>query len=110
MERMGTKIKKKTRYQIYLISLIIIAIVVWLGISYSQPQVPKNFTVQDSPPKIRPDYDGVVIPANIAPLNFIIEELGFGYVVEIHSAKGSSITTGGNSPAIKIPLRQWRNL
>jgi len=33
-------------------------------------------------PGIRPDYAGTVVPPNIAPLNFIVEEPGEQYVVE----------------------------
>lgn len=36
--------------------------------------VPTQFTRLETPPTIFPDYTDVVIPSNIAPLNFRIEE------------------------------------
>ena len=35
------------------------------------------------PAKIKPDYAGVVIPPNIAPLNFVVLEQGTKYQVRI---------------------------
>lgn len=62
------------------------------------------------PPRISPDYAGLVVPTNIAPLNFKIEEPGTQYRVHIHGAKGAAIDLGGSSPLVKIPQAQWRQL
>lgn len=61
-------------------------------------------------PQIHPDYSGTVIPANIAPLNFLIQEDGSQYYVKIYSQQGSQIEAGGRSPKIVIPQRAWRRL
>ena len=45
----------------------------------------------DRPAKVQPDYAGSVIPPNIAPLNFIVQEDGSGYFVRIYSEKGNPI-------------------
>ena len=42
--------------------------------------VPDNAGLSDAVPGIFPDYTDVVIPANIAPLNFRIEEQGDRYI------------------------------
>jgi len=39
----------------------------------------------DQPPKIHPNYYGVVIPPNIAPLNFSIQQDGSHYFARIYS-------------------------
>jgi hypothetical protein len=61
-------------------------------------------------PNISPDYSGIVIPHNIAPLNFRILEKGQAYRVEIHSDTGTAIEIVGKTGSIRIPLRQWRAL
>jgi hypothetical protein len=62
------------------------------------------------PPAIRPDYASTVIPPNIAPLNFKIEEPGDRYRVKMHSGKGTPILIFGRSPSIKIPIEPWKRL
>jgi hypothetical protein len=64
----------------------------------------------DRPARIQPDYAGSVIPPNIAPLNFVIEEDGLGYSVRIHSRKGDPIEIYSDKPAIMIPKKAWRKL
>ena len=44
----------------------------------------------DRPPVIDPDYTELVIPPNIASLNFIIQEPGSEYRVEISSEQTGS--------------------
>ncbi len=62
------------------------------------------------PPSIRPDYCGVTIPPNIAPLNFLIEEDGVHYCVKIYSKQGQSIEVLSRSPKIMIPEDPWHKL
>jgi hypothetical protein len=61
-------------------------------------------------PNITPDYSGIVIPHNIAPLNFRISEKGNIYQVKIHSNHGDAIRIVSKSGLIHIPLRKWRTL
>ena len=42
-------------------------------------------------PRIRPDCAGIVIPPNIAPLNFVVDEPGVRYYVEIRSERGEPL-------------------
>ena len=62
------------------------------------------------PPRIRPDYDGAVIPPNIAPLNFLVEEPGRRYVAVIRAEEGPEVCVWSRSGRIQIPQRQWRSL
>jgi len=59
---------------------------------------------------MRPDYSAVVIPFNIAPLNFVIGEPGSAYVVRIRSAQGQEIEISGSSDRVVIPRGQWKRL
>ena len=61
-------------------------------------------------PKLSPDYAGIVLPPNIAPLNFQVKEPGTSYRAEFHSTKGQPITVTSRHEAICIPLRPWREL
>ncbi|HOI54887.1 MAG TPA: hypothetical protein PLP01_06530 [Phycisphaerae bacterium] len=64
------------------------------------------------PPTISPDYAGVTIPPNIAPLNFLIKEPGTAFMVRV-AADGDgkpAIEVHGRSPAIRFPLDAWRRL
>jgi len=61
-------------------------------------------------PKMSPDYSGVVLPPNIAPLNFAIEEPGACYFVRVHAANGKPIELFSRSREIRIPQRPWRRL
>jgi len=60
--------------------------------------------------RMRPDYSGIVIPHNIAPLNFVIDEPGSAYVVRIRSARGEGIEISGRSAKIVIPPEPWKRL
>ncbi len=64
----------------------------------------------DRPVKVQPDYAGSVIPPNIAPLNFVIQQEGAGYFVRIFSEKGKPIEIFTKRPVILIPKRAWHKL
>ena len=61
-------------------------------------------------PRIRPDYSGLVIPPNIAPLNFSILEGGRGFYAVLRGNKGNTITIRSRTSAIHIPSNAWRSL
>ena len=64
----------------------------------------------DRPAKIYPDYSSTVIPPNIAPLNFLVQEDGSYYLARIYSDKGQAIEVSGRSPKILIPVNRWHEL
>jgi len=61
-------------------------------------------------PRIRPGYADIVIPPNIAPLNFTVLEPGRRYYVRITGRGGQAINIHRRSANIVIPLRRWRRL
>jgi len=61
-------------------------------------------------PRIDPDYAGVVIPPNIAPLNFRVEEPGTEYRVEVSAPRGEAIVISATEPQIVIPAGRWRKM
>ncbi|HNQ90063.1 MAG TPA: hypothetical protein PKM73_15715 [Verrucomicrobiota bacterium] len=60
------------------------------------------------PPRIAPDYAGIVIPTNIAPLNFVIREPGVRYRARWSAAGGSEVAVEGKSASIRFPAGSWR--
>ncbi|MEJ2705620.1 MAG: hypothetical protein P8Z79_24545 [Sedimentisphaerales bacterium] len=69
-----------------------------------------EYNVVHQPAKIRPDYAGAVVPPNIAPLNFCIEQDGSGYFVKIYSKQGEPIEIFSKTSGIEIPARAWHRL
>jgi len=61
-------------------------------------------------PRICPDYCGMVIPPNLAPLNFLVAEPGKDYRVRILADRGQAIEVASRSGSMKIPLRAWQRL
>ena len=61
-------------------------------------------------PALDPDYSDVTIPANIAPMNFAINEKGNAYYVELSSAQDKKITLSSRSNSIRIPIKKWHRI
>ncbi len=70
----------------------------------------ENCTSVGRPPGIRPDYRDTVIPPNIAPLDFTVEEPGSRYFVRIYSDQGNPIEISSRTPRILIPQDSWHSL
>ena len=104
--------KKKYRY--LLVLLVALSLGTLIHRVYDDPRGPSSATEEldpaSRPPRIRPDYSGTVVPANIAPLNFFISEEGSQYCVRIHSQEGPQIEVNSYSARIAIPQRRWRRL
>ncbi len=62
------------------------------------------------PPRITPDYAGILIPPNIAPLNFAVNEPGTRFDVEISARAGKPLRIQSRNTKIVIPLAAWREL
>jgi len=71
---------------------------------------PEQFNELKRAPLISPDYAGVTIPPNIAPLNFTIREKADDYFVKIHSQEGEAISVSSSDGNIRIPMGQWKKL
>jgi hypothetical protein len=75
----------------------------------------REFQIQDfnlliSQPRIEPDYSDVVIPPNIAPLNFVVNEEGEKYVVKIYGDAANPIVIRSKTGRIEIPRKKWKRL
>lgn len=70
-------------------------------------KAPETFTDLSRNPDCFPDYSGTVIPSNIAPLNFSIQEKADKYVTVIESASGKITLKGKN---VLIPQKKWEQI
>lgn len=62
-------------------------------------------------PVIFPDYSGVTIPPNIAPLNFIIKEKGEKFLLIITPEKqGKQVTKISGNGKVIIPVKAWKKM
>jgi hypothetical protein len=91
--------------------LCIFIIIMAVGFLFSGSSAePKEYIEVDRVAAIKPDYSGVTIPANIAPLNFTVAEEGSRYFVRIYSSKGTAISVSSRNGKIRVPLKSWKSL
>lgn len=69
---------------------------------------PENVKYNHELPPVYPDYIDVVIPVNIAPLNFLLRNDPEKMVVVIKGTNDSIIVAGNQK--IAIPLKKWKAL
>lgn len=74
------------------------------------PPRPVTGTLVGRRPALRPDYDGVTVPPNLAPLNFVVGEPGREFCVMVRGAAGSPLTVRSRTAKICFPRRPWRRL
>ena len=78
-----------------------------LALLVSCTGIPGSSSKLENAPSIFPDYTDVVIPSNMAPLNFRIEEKGQKYVTVL-TAGSDKVVIGGEK--VIIPSRKWEKL
>lgn len=72
------------------------------------PSLPTSFTEVNETPHIYPDYVDVMVPPNIAPLNFLVDDVE-DVVAEIKS-QASRVTFGGKKNKMQIDEKEWHEL
>ncbi len=88
-----------------IVSLLIIA----SGCGKSSPDGEAGTPVNRMP-RIGPDYAGVVIPPNVAPLNFRLLEKMDEAALKISSVTGDPIELSTTNGSFSIPIKAWRRL
>ena len=69
-----------------------------------------NFTEVPRLPSIFPDYTAIIIPPNIAPLNFKINEPGSEFEARIYTEKEKPVVVHSNHQNIEIGIDEWHKL
>ncbi len=81
----------------------------WLLSACGGAKVPtENVEIGHEEPKLIPDYTSIIIPPNIAPMNFEVDMPGEEYVAKVTGADGRSIVASGNP--IQWNLNDWHDL
>ena len=70
----------------------------------------ENIPSNGRTPVIEPDYSGVTIPNNIAPMNFTVLEEGVRYHITLSAPDGTKATTESSDGKVKIPLKEWKDI
>ncbi len=72
--------------------------------------VPTQFSQTDAEATIYPDYKNVVVPANIAPMNFIVHEGAENYAVRLTAGGKQLDAFAGADGKIDFPENEWKTL
>ena len=72
------------------------------------PSLPSSYTQMDAEPGIWPDYKDVTVPPNIAPLNFLVDDVDD--VVAEFKTQNSKYNYGGKANKVQIDLKEWREM
>lgn len=81
--------------------------VILSGCGGKNASIPSSYTDSNKEPVIYPEYAGVTVPSNIAPLNFAIEEEADDYVTSLKSGN-QEVIIGGQS--VIISTDDWNAL
>ena len=76
----------------------------------SEVRIPESARVVDKHVQIYPDYTNVVIPPNIAPMNFLIKSVGKEYVVSVEGNTQKVVASGTENGIIQFDEKQWAEL
>jgi len=74
------------------------------------PEWPSNPIKEKHKAVIFPDYTSLIIPVNIAPLNFVIKEEANSYLAKFSNSFGKEILLESGNGKIIIPGKEWRKL
>lgn len=89
------------------IKYLVLGVGCWVLVACSP--TPTNVTKVKQTPEIYPDYVGVTIPVDIAPLNFAMADDAFATIdVEVKGTKGGSIHANGDYADFDID--EWHQL
>jgi len=70
----------------------------------------ENITSLGREPAIEPDYSGVTIPPNIAPMNFTISEDGKLFNIRATSPNGTNLSVKSSDGSVCFPVKDWKKL
>lgn len=93
-----------------LCKLLLPAVALMLA-SCSRPELPDSFSNIKEMPEIYPDYTNIVIPPNIAPLNFMVKEKGSRFAVLFKSENIEAlVVAAGEDGKIQIDETEWKSM
>ncbi len=72
--------------------------------------IKQNSTPADTPPVINPDFTGITIPPNIAPLHFSLKDCHSPAVAEISSENGKPVVIWAQKGSFTVRHSLWKKL
>jgi hypothetical protein len=90
--------------------LVALGVAALCACHYDVTVVQRKCAPVDRCPAINPDYAGIVIPPNIAPLNFAVAEPGTGCFAMVSSKRGKPFMVSGRGMSITVPAVKWKDL
>jgi len=74
-------------------------------------EVPSQFAEADAEAQIYPDYKDIVVPPNIAPLNFIVHDsVATAFVAQLQGGGQEVLAAASEDGIIKMDTTAWRSL
>ena len=99
------------RFTVYSLRFIVYSLqFVVYSICISCTSLPKDVVKVDALPEIYPDYIGVTIPADIAPLNFMLPSDQYQECVARLTTPDGTQQTYGDGVKVQIPEDEWRSI
>jgi hypothetical protein len=83
---------------------------IFTGCGHPGPGAREQVAQLEEAPTIFPDYTGVTVPPNIAPLNFMVKETGRHFMARWEGSDGMVVECSGKKGVIRIPAGQWKKL
>ncbi len=96
-------------FHIHSLCCLVSALLLVSACGIGHPAEPVDFVADDTLPALYPDYVDVTVPANIAPLNFMVDDPSVEAVVaRVDHADGSQ--TYGDGRKVIFDLDEWREM
>ncbi len=76
----------------------------------TSPTLPTNSTPTTEVAQIYPDYRNVIIPPNIAPLNFKVNSPADEYVASIEGSNHQVLASAGNDGVLQFDSIEWKDM
>lgn len=92
---------------------ILIASVAVLLVACGKPtaQIPAQFSQLEEKAEIYPDYTDIIVPPNIAPLNFIVRDsLADAFVAHLQGNGAELLVSAGQDGVMQMDMSAWKKL
>lgn len=91
--------------------LYTIGVALLLSACKPKAEVPGQFIETDADVCIYPDYTNIVVPPNIAPLNFIIRDtLADAFVVHLQGKNSELLASADEDGLIQMEMSEWKKM
>lgn len=91
--------------------LIIVAAALLTACSKPKAELPAQYSQLEERANIYPDYTDIVVPPNIAPLNFMVRDsLADAFVAHLKGKGAELLVSASKKGVIQMDMTEWKNL